>query len=272
MNLVKRLFGGSKQDPQPAGTGVSDRIAPHFTAKLDDNRRIYAIGDIHGRLDLLDRLHEQILEDLETAPPGTRSAVVYLGDYIDRGPASRQVIDRLLWDPIAVSECIHLCGNHDDFLLKFLEDPSVGPVWLRNGGDATLASYKVEIQPTEDPAELRRIRDQLQDRLPEGHRDFLRRLRYSYSEGDYFFAHAGVRPGTPLEAQTPYDLMWIRDEFLLSDKDFGKVVVHGHTPAKMVTVKANQIGIDTGAVWTGRLTAVVLGDGQPRFLSTPDAA
>ena len=194
MNLVKRLFGGSKQDPQPAGTGVSDRIAPHFTAKLDDNRRIYAIGDIHGRLDLLDRLHEQILEDLETAPPGTRSAVVYLGDYIDRGPASRQVIDRLLWDPIAVSECIHLCGNHDDFLLKFLEDPSVGPVWLRNGGDATLASYKVEIQPTEDPAELRRIRDQLQDRLPEGHRDFLRRLRYSYSEGDYFFAHAGVRP------------------------------------------------------------------------------
>ena len=272
MNLVKRLFGGGRQTPQRAGTGASDRVAPHFTARLDDNRRIYAIGDIHGRLDLLDQLHRQILDDLSSAPAGTRSAAIYLGDYIDRGADSRQVIDRLLWDPIAVSECIHLCGNHDDFLLKFLEDPSVGPVWLRNGGDATLVSYGVEAPPTEDPAELRQMRDHLQERLPEGHRDFLRRLRYSYSEGDYFFAHAGVRPGVALEAQTPYDLMWIRDEFLLSDEDFGKVVVHGHTPARMVSVKANQIGVDTGAVWTGRLTAVVLGDGQPRFLSTHETA
>lgn len=271
MSLLRRLFGG-KAGGVPKGTGASDRVAPHFKPPLEDHRRIYAIGDIHGRLDLLDQLHSMILDDLSSAPAGTRSAVIYLGDYIDRGPDSRGVIDRLLWEPLAVSECIHLCGNHDDFILKFLEDPSVAPVWLRNGGDATLESYGVSVPEEEDRTTLLRLRDALQDRLPEGHRDFIRRLPYSHAEGGYFFAHAGVRPGVPLEAQTPYDLMWIRGDFLESDADFGKVVVHGHTPTPTVTVKDNRIGIDTGAVWTGVLTAVVLEGNQHRFLATSGPA
>jgi len=268
MTWLDRLMGRKRE---AAGPQPDDRVSPHFSPQLDAHRRIYAVGDIHGCLDLLDRLHGMIAEDLRSAPPGTRSLIIYLGDYIDRGSSSRQVIDRLLWNPLDVSETIHLCGNHDDFLLKFLEDPSVGPIWLKNGGEATLASYGVGV---EEMAEMNReglrlLRDRLEECLPDSHRDFLRRLRYCHSEGGYFFAHAGVRPGVPLEAQSPYDLMWIRHEFLDSDADFGKVVIHGHTPSKGVDRRANRIGVDTGAFWTGELSAAVLEGSTVRFLSTP---
>jgi len=269
MSLFSRLLGRKARD---GGTSPRDRrrdrVSPHFASRLDDHRRVYAIGDIHGCADLLDQLHGMIADDLRSAPAGMRSAVIYLGDYIDRGAGSRQVIDRLLWDPLPASQAIHLCGNHDDFLLKFLEDPSVGPIWLKNGGMATLESYGVEVPPELDRESLRAIRDRLESRLPEAHRDFFRRLRYSHSEGGYFFAHAGVRPGLPLEAQSPYDLMWIRGEFLESTADFGKMVIHGHTPSKGVDRQPNRIGVDTGAFWTGQLTAAVLEGADVRFLST----
>jgi serine/threonine protein phosphatase 1 len=268
MSLFSRLLGRRRRDGGAASDGRQDRVSPHFERRLDDHRRVYAIGDIHGCVELLDTLHGMIADDLRSAPEGTRSLVVYLGDYIDRGAGSCQVIDRLLWEPLAASEIIHLCGNHDDFLLKFLEDPSVGPIWLKNGGTATVESYGVEVPPEPDREALRALRDRLESRLPEAHRDFFRRLRYSHSEGGYFFAHAGVRPGVPLEAQSPYDLMWIRGEFLESNADFGKMVIHGHTPSKGVDQRPNRIGVDTGAFWTGQLTAAVLEGEAVRFLST----
>jgi serine/threonine protein phosphatase 1 len=269
MSLFARLLGRKTRDAGAApGDSRQDRVSPHFASRLDDHRRVYAIGDIHGCVDLLDQLHGMIADDLRSAPAGTRSVVIYLGDYIDRGAGSRQVIDRLLWDPLAVSEAIHLCGNHDDFLLKFLEDPSVGPIWLKNGGTATMESYGVAVPSELDRETLRTIRDELESRLPEAHRDFFRRLRYSHSEGGYFFAHAGARPGIPLEAQSPYDLMWIRGDFLESNADFGKMVIHGHTPSKGVDRQPNRIGVVTGAFWTGQLTAAVLEGADVRFLFT----
>jgi len=259
MRFLKRLWGGRPST-------VSDEIAPHLAARPDAGRRLYAVGDIHGRLDLLDKLHAMIIEDMAAAPR-MRAALIYLGDYVDRGPQSRQVLDRLIDDPLPGFDLIHLCGNHDDFLMKFFEDPSVGTLWMQHGGIETLASYGVTLEK-DGEADLVALRDQLLKRLPETHRDFLRRLRYSYQEDGYFFAHAGVKPKVALEAQSPYDLMWIREEFLESRADFGKVVVHGHTPVAAPENLPNRIGVDTGACWTGHLTAVVLDGGSRRFLAT----
>jgi serine/threonine protein phosphatase 1 len=230
--------------------------------------RVYAIGDIHGRLDLLRRLHELIAADA-SEHPARRRVVVYLGDYIDRGADSCGVIDLLLSAPLAGFECYHLKGNHEDIALRFLGDAMLGPNWLRNGAAETMESYGVSRPtPLEDPAEILRAQRQLGERMPPEHLAFFGRLALSHAEGDYFFAHAGVRPEVPLMQQHARDLMWIREEFLLSDTDFGKVVVHGHTIDVVPRIKPNRIGIDTGAYRSGRLTALVL-DGMSRtFLQT----
>ena len=235
--------------------------------RVPDDRRIYVVGDIHGRIDLLARLHAMILADAETAPDRKR-VLIYLGDYVDRGPGSFEVVDALIYQPLAGFEAVHLMGNHEDMMLEFLDGPPA-PLWTANGGIATLASYGVEPPAALfHPADLETFRRRLQEAMPEDHLRFLQNLRFYHIEGDYFFVHAGVRPGVPLDAQEPREMMWIRDRFLISDGDFGKRVVHGHTPSLLPEVYDNRIGIDTGAFYTGRLTCLVLEGAEHRFLHT----
>jgi serine/threonine protein phosphatase 1 len=239
------------------------------TAAVPRGTRVYAIGDVHGRLDLLEELHEQI-RDHAREYPVDRRVVVHIGDYIDRGYQSRQTIDYLLGSPLPGFYMIHLLGNHERTLLEFLDDIAVGPGWLRYGGRETLFSYGIEWDRDLVEGEdcLLRIQHDLRRALPERHRAFFSGLPLTHQEGDYLFVHAGVRPGVPLERQAPDDLVWIRDEFLNSTADHGKVVVHGHSISEQPVLRPNRIGIDTGAFATGRLTCLVLEGNQRSFLST----
>ncbi len=163
---------------------------------------------------------------------------------------------------------VHLKGNHEELMLEFLAGPAE-PVWTSNGGIEAMASYGLEPPPVlYDPVDLEFYRRCLRRALPSDHLAFLRDLRLCHTEGDYFFVHAGVRPGMPLEAQKPHEMIWIRDRFLLSDADFGKRVVHGHSPSPLPEVFDNRIGIDTGAFYSGRLTCLVLEGAEHRFLHT----
>ena len=245
------------------------RKTPTRVARAPEGRRLYAIGDIHGRLDLLRALHARIAAHGRDFT-GPRK-IIYLGDYIDRGLDSRGVIELLCTERLVGFEPVFLRGNHDDWLLHFLEDSSHGLGWLRNGGDATLFSYGVPSEAGrvlgDEPAEdrLLRARTELRAALPEHHLRFFNELALCHEEGDYFFTHAGVRPGRPLAEQTAADLIWIREEFLASKADFGKVVVHGHSISYEPELLANRIGVDTGAYFSGTLTAVVL-EGETREL------
>jgi serine/threonine protein phosphatase 1 len=229
--------------------------------------RIYAIGDIHGRADLLADLLELIKSDAENAP--SRRVLVYLGDYVDRGLNSREVVEQLILKPLAGFEVVHIKGNHEAALLDFLVDARIGPNWLQFGGGATLLSYRVGLVATESGGtDFISAQQEFAERLPSSHLKFYRNLVLTHEEGDYVFVHAGVRPGIPLGEQKAEDLMWIRDEFLDYTGDFGKVVVHGHTITDEPEVCDNRIGIDTGAFATGRLTCLVLEGNERRFLFT----
>ena len=245
--------------------GKPKEVAP---AAVPAGRRVYAVGDIHGRRDLLEALHDRILEDAADHA-GSRFVVVYLGDYVDRGMQSREVVDLLLDEPLQGFETIHLKGNHEAFLLGFLEEPADGAGWLFNGGLQTLASYGLKPSATATAGDgLPKLQAELLAALPERHLDFYAALKMWHVEGDYAFVHAGIRPGTPLESQTEQDLLWIRESFLDSRADHGKVVVHGHTITWEPEVRVNRIGIDTGAFASGVLTCLVL-DGETReFLHT----
>lgn len=225
--------------------------------------RVYAIGDIHGRLDLLERVIAAIGRD--TDRHGGAALTVTLGDYIDRGPASRGVIERLAANPFP-TPFIALKGNHETLLEAFLADPGGGEHWRRLGGLETLHSYGVPVADLMLGRNYAEASRRLREALPPHHLDFLLSLKTSYSHGGYFLCHAGVKPGVPLERQNDDDLMWIRDEFLSSTLDFGKIVVHGHTPVEAPDVRPNRINIDTGAFASGRLTCVVLAESGPRFL------
>jgi len=229
---------------------------------------VYAIGDIHGRLDLLQRLEAKIQRDA-AGIDANRRLIVCLGDFIDRGDNSYGVIEHLSQEPPDSFERICLVGNHESYLLRFLDDRTVATAWLANGGRETLSSYGVS-PPMGSDIEGASVEMQveLRARLPQSHIEFLRSLTPSHREGDYFFAHAGVRPGVPLDRQKPHDLMWIREEFLADERDFGAVVVHGHSIRPEPENLANRIGVDTGAYITGRLTCAVLWGGERRFLST----
>lgn len=233
-------------------------------AKLPDGLRIYAVGDVHGRADCLHTMLDLVERDRLNDPPADFQ-IIMLGDYTDRGPDSAGVLE-LLSGLSQEDHCICLKGNHDQWLEEFLFDPENGDPFLYWGGTETLASYGIEFDtPRQSNAVLSR---QLRKKMPKQHRRFLERLAVSHSEGDYFFCHAGVRPGIALEEQDPHDLMWIRDEFLLHTGDFGKVIIHGHTPGPDADIRRNRINLDSRAYETGRLSCLVLEASSHRILQT----
>jgi serine/threonine protein phosphatase 1 len=229
---------------------------------------VFAIGDIHGRGDLLRLLLEQILRDPASAEG--KAAVVFVGDYIDRGPDSRGVLDQLLaLRQRGLGESVFLRGNHDQTLLDFLAEPATGPMWLSIGGGDTLASYGVAPpRPSAGPSEWAEASRALADALPASHHAFLTDLELTWRSGDYLFAHAGVRPDRPLEAQSAKDLLWIRRAFLNDTRPLPWTVVHGHTPSEAVHCDFRRIGIDTGAYATDVLTAVRLEGAEKVLLQT----
>jgi serine/threonine protein phosphatase 1 len=228
--------------------------------------RIYAIGDLHGRIDLLTRLLSWIDADL-AARPISRPIQVFLGDYIDRGPNSRDVIDCLIERSLR-QETVLLKGNHEVMLTEFLRDPARLRAWQQFGGMQTLLSYGIPTKLNIDPTEEVRIAQALAGALPPSHQRFLSGLRSWFACGDFLFVHAGVRPGVPLGRQADEDLLWIRNDFLLSEEDFGKIVVHGHTPVERPEILANRINIDTGAYATGHLTCLIIEQEQISFART----
>lgn len=224
---------------------------------------VYAVGDIHGRADLIAELHERIQEDSKKS--GRRkNVVVYLGDYVDRGPGVREAVDEVISGLPGAFEKVYLMGNHEQILLEFLEDSSVYGFWAGLGGSATLLSYGVSAFNNERRAE--EARRELAGAMPEKHLEFLKNLRLSYRIGDYLFVHAGIRPGMDVEKQAVCDLLWVRDDFLLSEKDHGFRVVHGHTVAGGVQECFNRLGVDTGAYATGVLTCGVLENSGVRYI------
>ena len=229
------------------------------------NKRLYVIGDIHGRLDLLQRMCGLVNADIGSS--GRHNLIVTLGDYIDRGPDSRGVIDYLLSNPFA-GQFVGLKGNHEALLEKFLGDSTIGADWWRLGGLETLKSFGITVGPRMTRRGFKKAAVQLHKTLSQQQLEFFSSLKTSLVVGSYFLCHAGVRPGVALDLQNDDDLLWIRDEFLESKIDFGKIVIHGHTPTREPQVLANRINIDTGAFDSGRLTCVVLEEGQHRFIST----
>lgn len=228
-----------------------------MTVSLDDARtpdglRLYAIGDVHGRLDLLTALHTLIRAEIDRDRPKDWR-IVHLGDYVDRGPDSRGVIDFLI-EATADPRIVALAGNHDEGFLRFLADPEDGGLFINNGGAETARSYGVTAGF--GSAGMRRAtRNALLAAMPEAHRAFLTDLPDCFVCGDYFLAHAGVRPGSPLDQQSRDDLLWIRREFLDWKELHDKVIVHGHSPSRMPQLRVNRVGVDTLAYASGRLTA-----------------
>jgi serine/threonine protein phosphatase 1 len=229
-------------------------------ATLPPGERVYAVGDVHGCLDRLVALHEMIAEDIAERPVG-HTTLVHLGDYVDRGADSAQVVDWLInRPPVPADEIVNLMGNHEHMMLAAVvgTDKEAPSHWLMNGGADSLLSWG--ISRAVPPAEWA-------SRIPIQHLIFLRDLEISRQIGPYLFVHAGVRPGVKLALQSRQDMMWIREPFLSSRADHGAVVVHGHTPKREPTVRPNRIAIDTGAVLGGALTCVVLEGDRLGFLT-----
>ena len=226
--------------------------------------RIYAIGDIHGRFDLLQALAAEIRRDIGSAPAQT--VEIYLGDYVDRGPQSRDVVEWLIASEPICRRRICLIGNHEEMLLAARSDVFAMQNWLLNGGSQTLASYGMEVGSCGSFAALEAAQKALAAAVPPAHFDFLAGLSRRAEQGRYLFVHAGIRPGVALSDQDPQDLVWIREPFLSSRADFGRIVVHGHSPAEEPEQLPNRINVDTGAFLTGILTCAVLEGSEQRFL------
>jgi serine/threonine protein phosphatase 1 len=229
-----------------------------------EGMQIYAVGDIHGRVDLLNELFTQIDADI-AASPSARTVEIYLGDYIDRGPASREVLDRLI-DRGRSRSAVFLRGNHDTYPSEFLRNPAFLSPWGQLGGRETLISYGLHPQVSVGPGEQIEIARAFGDALPREHRDFLHGLLPYACYGDFYFVHGGVRPGVPLDRQREEDLLEIREPFLSCHDDFGKIIVHGHTPVFEPEFRPNRIDIDTGAYATGKLTCLAISGDRLRVL------
>jgi serine/threonine protein phosphatase 1 len=243
----------------------SFRRAPDEAPGIPAGRRLYVVGDIHGRLDLLHRLERRIEQDLATAP--AEVTTIFLGDYVDRGPETAGVLEKLSAGAFC-TPLVALRGNHEEVMLRFLSDASVLGSWRHFGGLETLHSYGVDVSEALRGAGFDRAQRALADALPARHRAFLAGAPLSAEVGGYFFCHAGVRPGVALDRQGSDDLLWSRAEFLEFCGSFGKVVVHGHTPTAQPEIRTNRINVDTGAYASSVLTALVLEGETRRFLST----
>ncbi len=226
--------------------------------------RIYAIGDVHGRADLLERVFARIDAHIARHPVD-RAIQVLVGDYIDRGPNSREVLDRLV-ERTRSNELVLLKGNHEVCLLEFLRDPSKLQSWGPMGGLETLMSYGVTPSLNADAQIQQKLAGEFQAVFPKAHLILLDSLRLSFSCGEFFFVHAGVRPGVPLTKQREKDLLWIRDEFLLHEGKFDKIIVHGHTPVRAVDMHPGRINIDTGAYATGQLACIIIEENEVEIL------
>jgi serine/threonine protein phosphatase 1 len=220
---------------------------------MTNPERIFVIGDIHGCLDKL----QQLFEKIDPRPGMDR--LVFLGDYIDRGEDSIGVLEYLLQIKNTYRDSVFLMGNHEKMFIDFLAGVDQA-LFIYNGGDTTLRSYIrrmgnpwKEGAKVSDEAALGRL-------VPESHRDFLAELHLYYQTDGYIMVHAGLREGIPLESQSIEDLVWIREEFIFSEEDFGKRIIFGHTPFVKPLVLPNKIGIDTGAVYGNALTCVILPD------------
>lgn len=263
-------FGKRRERHGPAIHPAPELTSPTLASPdqfLEDGKLIYAIGDIHGRADLLDKLLDQI--DADASKYSGEIHIVFLGDYIDRGLQSRQVIDTLLSDRLEAYTTHFLKGNHEDALLTFLSDPGFGPKWASYGGRETLVSYGVR-----PPRSLSRneewndAHDQFLKAISNRHQTFFRTMPTSVQIGGFGFAHAGLKPGKKFAEQDDNDLMWIRDEFLKANGAFDVMVVHGHTPVEVPHHDHRRINVDTGAYFTGRLTAVRLTSESVSFIAT----
>ena len=240
---------------------------PRPPAALPAGQRVYAVGDVHGRFDLLQDLIARIEAD-NAVRPASDVHVVMLGDLIDRGPQSREIVDYFLKGAPAFASWHFIMGNHEEMLLKLIDNPdsSLMPQFLRFGGRETFESYGAPQRVLDTPDLY--SPDTLPFYVPEEHRAFMRRMEDGILVGDYFFTHAGIRPGVPLDDQEQQDLRWIRKGFLESDADHGMIVVHGHTVLDEVEVRPNRIGIDTGAYASGKLTALGLEGTERWFIQT----
>jgi serine/threonine protein phosphatase 1 len=256
----------------PAGASSIFRrfLAPDRApaASAPPETTLYVVGDIHGRCDLLYNLLRKIAFDATRQPSGQARELIFLGDYVDRGPDSRGVInllqstmaERAFWNVTALK------GNHEAALLQFLDDPDFWPMWAEFGARETLTSYGVTPPDWQSGEEdwVRACRE-LNLAMPIDHRAFLEQLELTAERGDYLCVHAGVRPNVPLAHQVEQDLLWIRDDFLRSERRLEKVIVHGHTPSEEVYLGDHRIGLDTGAYATSVLTAIKL-QGRQRTL------
>jgi serine/threonine protein phosphatase 1 len=238
---------------------------------VDRDERIYVIGDIHGRYDLLRDILDKVEDHSNALPPVASIHIVILGDMVDRGPDAASIL-RFLYNVQQRSDkVIVLLGNHEEMMLKALDgQPEMVRAWLRIGGDATLRSFGIE--PDDFDGDARAIATQFRSAVPKEWVEWLRRLPLTARSGDYFFCHAGIRPGTAIKRQTRSDLLWIRDEFLYDETDHEAMVVHGHSISAEVEMKPNRIGIDTGAYRSGVLTALYLEGTRRQILATAGEA
>jgi serine/threonine protein phosphatase 1 len=255
MNFLTRIFGALTARPVPHGA---------------QGYRAYAVGDIHGRLDLLDEMLDAIEADIATREP-SQNLVVFLGDLIDRGPQSSGVVERLRTWQSNDATGVFLCGNHEEVFLRVLAgEPAILADWLRFGGAECLMSYGLSPEAVERMSEPEALAE-IKAAVPAEHQAFLATFADTFRFGDYLFVHAGIRPGLDVAAQSKKDLRWIRDQFLDDSTDHGFVVVHGHTITASVEERPNRIGIDTGAYRTGCLSAVAIEGSERWFLDTaPD--
>lgn len=238
---------------------------------IPDGHRIYAVGDLHGRLDLLEMLLGEIRRD-EACRPKARTLVIFLGDLVDRGPDSRGVIERLIRLREEGTEAKFLLGNHDEVFLKAASgDLKATRMLTRIGGRETILSYGISPEEYQS-CDFEELTKMLAGKVPARHIEFLSSFDDYAEVGDYLFVHAGVRPGVAIAEQSLADLRWIRHEFLGSKVSHERLVIHGHSISDEVDVRSNRIGIDTGAFASGRLTAIGLEGSDRWFLAAKGPA